>query len=141
MIQTKINKKIQMRYVKIDHPEIPVLIRNYGELYLADFFDEVWIDINKYMAKDKEILFKIVGSLIKKGKKIGLKEEIKMFTDNDIKRLYEMDRSISIDERYIDKSKSIAGNQILRCDVTSYRLIIDKLDYFEKICNKYSRFY
>lgn len=139
ILKAKINKKIQLKYVKINKNYKSVLIRNYGELYLSYFYNEVWIRIDKYLAQDKKVLLKIVSYLIKKNKKIYLVEEVKVFTDEDIKYLYSLSRNIFIDQRYMDKTKAMAGNQILLSDITSYVLILEKLDYFEKICNKYCK--
>lgn len=137
LLKAKINKKLQMRYVTITDNTKEVVIRNFGELYLSEFFNEICINIDKYMASDKEILLKIIVKLAQKNKKIRLIENVKVFTDEDIKYLYEISQKITLFDRYMDNSKSLAGNQILMCDISSYRLIIEKLDYFEEICNKY----
>ena len=137
LLNAEINKYVQRKYIKIPSKYKSVLIRNYGELYLYNFFDEIWVDINKFLAEDKEILLKLISFLIKKNKKIYLLEEIKVLTDEDIKNLYKLSKNIFVKPLYMEKSKSIASNQILLCDISSYVLIIEKLDYFEKICCKY----
>ena len=137
IIKAKINKKIQLKYIIINKNYKSVLIRNYGELYLAYFYNNVWIRIDKYLAQDKKVLLKVVSYLIKQNKKIYLVEEVKAFTDEDIKYLYSLSGNIFIKQMYMDKSKALAGNQILLTDISSYMLILEKLDYFEKVCNKY----
>ena len=81
----------------------------------------------------------IVKKFAKKHKTIYLIEEEKAFTDDDIRYLYNISRNIFIYQLYMDKTNAIASNQIFTCDILSYMLILDKLDFYEKICNKYCK--
>lgn len=139
ILKAKINKTIQMKYIYIPNEQKSVVIRSFSELYLSEFFEEIFLVINKEIANQKELLMKIIKLLVRKNKKLYLEEDVKVFNDDDIKYLFSLNKNIIINERYIDKSKSLAGNQILAVDLSSYILILEKLDFFEKICEKYCK--
>lgn len=137
IFKSKLNKMLQKRYVYIPDTQQSVLIKSFSELYAAEYVNEVAISINTNLAKEREVLKLIVKRLISQNKKVILIEEVRAFDDNDLKEFAALGRDIHIDQRYMEPSKAIAQNQVLYTDMTSYVLIMEKLDFFEEICNKY----
>lgn len=137
IFKSKLNKILQKRFVYIPETQQNVLIRSFSELYAAEYVNEVAISIDTNLAKEKEVLKLIIKRLIMQNKKIIIIEEIRAFTDDDLKEFATLGRDIHIDQRYMEPSKAIAQNQVLYTDMTSYVLIMEKLDFFEAICNKY----
>ena len=46
MLNARINKKLQLKYIRIDKDDNSVFIRNYGELYLAYFYNIIYLKID-----------------------------------------------------------------------------------------------
>lgn len=139
VLKSKINKKLQKRYYIFDDNYENMAIKRFGDLNLADYSDKIYIIIDRNMAREKNILMKIIKRLIKQGKKIYLIEEVKVFNDEDIANLYQLSKNIIFFDKYMEMTKELARNQNLWVDISSYVLIIDKLNYFQKICEKYCR--
>ena len=137
IFKSKLNKFLQKRFVYIPETQQNVLIKSFSELYAAEYVNEVAISINTNLAKEKEVLKLVIKRLILQNKRVILIEEVRAFDDNDLKEFAELGRDIHIDQRYMEPSKAVAQNQVLYTDMTSYVLIMEKLDFFEAICNRY----
>ena len=137
IFKSKLNKILQKRFVYIPDTQTNVLIKSFSELYATEYVNEVAISINSSLAKEREVLKKVVKRLIMQNKKVILIEEVRAFSDDDLKEFAELGRDIHIDQRYMEPSKAVAQNQVLYTDMTSYKLIMEKLDFFEAMCNKY----
>ena len=137
IFKSKLNKFLQKRFVYIPETQQNVLIKSFSELYAAEYVNEVAISINTNLAKEKEVLKLVIKRLILQNKRVILIEEVRAFDDNDLKEFAELGRDIHIDQRYMEPSKAVAQNQVLYTDMTSYKLIMEKLDFFEAMCNKY----
>ena len=135
LIQAKINKKFQ--HIQLADPSMPAPMRSFSELYLTDMSDGVDMYIDERMAKDKKNLLRIIRRLIKKNKQLWICENVKTFDEKDIRYIYDMDNTIVFLTRYIDPKGFLFSNQILEIDIESYMLVLDKLDYFQKICLSY----
>lgn len=139
LLEAKINRKLQRRYYRFKDSYESILVRRFGEFHLTELSNVIYILIDANMAKEKNVLLKLVKRLIDQGKKVYLFEEVKVFSDEDIAYLYTLSNKIVFFNKYMDISHELAANQILEVDIASYVLIIDKLNYFEKICNKYCK--
>lgn len=137
IFKSKLNKILQKRFIYIPDTQQNVLIKSFSELYATEYVNEVAISINSSLAKEREVLKLIVKRLIMQNKKVILIEEVRAFSDDDLKEFAELGIDIHIDQRYMEPSKAVAQNQVLYTDMTSYKLIMEKLDYFEVMCNKY----
>lgn len=139
LIKSKINKKLQRRYYIIDDKYDSIVMKRFGDMHFTEYTNMVYIDIDSNMAKEKKVLLKIIKRLVLKGKKVYLYEQVKTFTDEDIVNLYKLSKNIVFFDKYMENSKEIAANQILEVDISSYVLIIDKLNYFQKVCEHYCK--
>lgn len=137
IFKSKLNKILQKRFVYIPDTQQSVLIKSFSELYATEYVNEVAISINSSLAKEREVLKLVIKRLISQNKKVIIIEEVRAFTDDDMKEFASLGRDIHIDQRYMEPSKAVAKNQVLYTDMTSYKLIMEKLDFFEAMCNKY----
>lgn len=139
LLKAKINKKLQRRYFIFQDKYENIEIRRFSDYYLTELTDLVYFRIDTNMAKEKKVLLKLITRLVEKGKKVYLIEEAKIFSDEDITYLYKLDNKIMFFDKYIEISHELASNQILEIDAASYVLVIEKLNYFQKICEKYCK--
>lgn len=137
LIKKKINKKIQTHYfiININSSE-SVVMQKFEDLYLTDYCSGAIIIINKFNVTKKEELIQIVRYLTKKKKKIEIVEEERMLNSDDIRRLYNINNKIILNNAYIEKRVMRARNEILECDITTYLQILEKVQYFVQICKE-----
>lgn len=57
-----------------------------------------------------------------------------MLKHNDVKYLSTINDKIVLNNIYIEHSKILARNEILQCDIMSYLLIMEKVEYLVKVC-------
>ena len=139
IIKAKINKKLQRKFYIFNESYENIAIERFGDFYLTELSNKIYFIIDKNMAKEKNVLLKLIKNLIEKGKNIYLVETVKTFSDEDITYLYTLSNKIIFFNKYMEISHELAVNQILEVDISSYVLIIDKLNYFKKICEKYCK--
>lgn len=130
ILKSKINKIIQKRYVYVPSDVKSVVLSNFGDLFLTEYVENVYININSTIGADKEVLMLLLEGLLKKGKKLFINEELKILTYDDYKYLNSISDKIVINERYIEKTNSIASNQILSMTIANYFKMMNKLFYF-----------
>ena len=70
-------------------------------------------------------------------KEIQISENTKILSNNDIKDIYRTNRKVYINSRYIEKRKTMAKNEVYDCDVGTYVLIIERIEFLISICKKY----
>ena len=128
LLKAKINKRLQRRYFIFDDRYENIEVRRFSDYYLTELTNLVYFRIDANMAKEKKVLLKLITRLVEKGKKVYLLEEVKTFSDEDIKYLYMLSNKIIFFDRYIEISHELASNQILEVDAASYVLIIGKLN-------------
>lgn len=114
-------------------------MRRFSDLFLTEFSNKIYIEIDYNMAREKSILLRIIKKLLKKGKEVYLYEKERVFTDDDIINLYKLNKKIVFNTRYIDSSNQMASNQIFDIDISAYVIVIDKLKYFQKKCEQYCK--
>ena len=139
LLKAKINKKLQRRYFIFNDSYESIAVKRFSDYYLTELSNMIYFFIDANMAKEKKVLLKLITRLVEKGKKVYLYEEVKTFSDEDITYLYKLSNKIMFFDKYIEISHELASNQILEIDAASYALIIDKLNYFQKICKKYCK--
>ncbi len=139
LLKAKINKRLQRRYFIFNDSYESIAVKRFSDYYLTELSNMIYFFIDANMAKEKKVLLKLITRLVEKGKKVYLYEEVKTFSDEDITYLYKLSNKIMFFDKYIEISHELASNQILEIDAASYALIIDKLNYFQKICNKYCK--
>ena len=78
---------------------------------------------------------KLIKAIIKyfSNTEILLYEKEKLFTNEDIKEFYNINRKIIINTQYFEKNIN-AKNEVYNCDINTYMLIIEKVDYLNQIC-------
>ena len=139
LLKAKINKKLQRRYFIFNDSYESIAVKRFSDYYLTELSNMIYFFIDANMAKEKKVLLKLITRLVEKGKKVYLYEEVKTFSDEDITYLYKLSNKIMFFDKYIEISHELTSNQILEIDAASYALIIDKLNYFQKICKKYCK--
>ena len=139
LIQAKINKRLQRRYYIIDDHYENIVMKRFGDYHLTELSNMIYIFIDANMAKEKNVLIKLIKRLVERGKKVYLYEIVRTFSDEDITYLYKLSNKIIFFNKYMEISHELAANQILEVDIASYVLIIDKLNYFQKVCERYCK--
>ena len=139
LIKAKINKKLQRRYYIFNDRYDNIIVKRFGDYHLTELSNMIYFYIDANMAKEKNVLLKLIRRLVEKGKKVYLYEIVKTFSDEDITYLYKLSNKIVFFNRYMEISHELAANQILEVDAASYVLIIDKLNYFKKVCEHYCK--
>ena len=139
LFKAQINKRLQRRYFIFDDHYEGINVNRFSDYYLTELSNDIYFIIDSNMAKEKGVLIKLITHLAEKGKTIYLYEKVKTFSDEDITYLYKVNKKIIFFDKYIEISHELASNQILEVDVASYVLIVEKLNYFQKICEKYCK--
>lgn len=130
ILKSKINKVIQKRYVYVPSDVKEIELSNYGDLFLTEYVNTVYINVNKTIGFDKEVLSLVIKRLLNQGKTVYINEEIKMFTYDDYVDFLKISSNFFINERYIEKTNSLASNQILTMTIHDYVQMMKKLLYF-----------
>ena len=109
-----------------------LLIRKEKDLCFVTRVHKFVLEVGRLGIKDA----KTVKSIIKNfpNKQITIFETEKVLSDQDIKEIYSFHRNIILDNMYMEKRNYKAKNEILRCDISTYMLIIEKIEYLNKIC-------
>ena len=139
LLKAQINKRLQRRYFIFDDKYEGITVQRFSDYYLTELSNKIFFVIDTNMAKEKQVLLKLIENLVKKGKTIYLYEKVKTFSDEDISYLYMVSKKIIFFQKYIEISHELALNQILEVDAASYVLIIEKLNYFQKVCERYCK--
>lgn len=139
LLKARINRKLQRRYFIFNDRYEGIAVKRFSDYYLTELSNMIYFYIDANMAKEKKVLLKLITRLVQQRKKIYLYEIVKTFSDEDITYLYKLDNSIIFFDKYIEISHEISSNQILEVDAASYVLVIEKLNYFQKICEKYCK--
>lgn len=126
----KITKKKQIE-------RIPTNVENYlikkeNRLWQITKVRKFVLQVGKLGIKDA----KTVKAIIKNFpyKEILIYETEKILSNKDIKEIYNYHRNIVFDNTYMEKRNYNAKNEIFKCDINTYVLIIDKIEYLNKIC-------
>ena len=139
LFKAQINKRLQRRYFIFDDKYEGIDVKRFSDYYLTELSSNIYFIIDANMAKEKQVLLKLITHLAERGKKIYLYEKVKTFSDLDITYLYKVNKNIIFFDKYIEISHELAANQILEVDAASYVLIVEKLNYFQKICERYCK--
>lgn len=139
LLKAQINKKLQRRYFIFNDSYESIAVKRFSDYYLTELSNMIYFIIDANMAKERKVLLKLITRLVEKGKKVYLYEKVKTFSDEDITYLYKLSNKIIFFDKYMEISHELASNQILEVDAASYVLIIEKLNYFQKICEKYCK--
>ena len=109
-----------------------LLIKKEKDLCYAINLRRFFLQVGRLGIKDS----KTVKAIIKNfpNKQITIYETDKVLSNEDIKEIYSFHRNIILDSRYIEKRNYQAKNEIFRCDISTYMLIIEKIEYLNKIC-------
>lgn len=70
-------------------------------------------------------------------KEIIIEEHSKVLENKDIRDLYKLNRHIILNNVYIEKGHYRGSNEVYQCDINTYILIIEKIEFLLKICIKY----
>lgn len=113
-----------------------MVLERFSDLYLVERFgfDEILIVMNKSNMNKKAELIEIARYLTKKKKKIEIIEEEKVLNNKDIKYLASINDNIILNNVYIEHSKALASNENLKCKISIYHQIMEKITYLINIC-------
>ena len=126
----KITKKKRIATIPTDLEN--VLIKTEKNLWQITKLKKFVLEVGRLGIKDA----KTVKSIVKcfPNKEIYIYETEKILSNEDIKEIYTYHRNIILEHRYIETRNYQAGNEILRCDISTYIMIIEKIEYLNKIC-------
>lgn len=102
-------------------------------LYLVPKYKGIALGIQHNELFDKKLIKNIIKYF--SNTDILLYEKEKLFTNEDIKEIYNINRKIIIDTQYFEKGRNFK-NEIYYCDINTYILIIEKIEFLVKICNE-----
>lgn len=126
----KLTKKKQIERIptNIDN----YLIKKENKLWQITKVRKFVLQVGKLGIRDA----KTVKAIIKNfpHKEILIYETDKILSNEDIKEIYNYHRNIIFDNTYMEKRNYNAKNEIFKCDINTYVLIIDKIEYLNKIC-------
>ena len=134
-----INKMKNKRYFDdLDYIDKFLIVKRKSDLkYLYIALKAKGIVIN---AGDKEIEnVNTIKAIIENfpNKEIEICENTKVLSNNDIKDIYQINRKVYINNRYIEKRNIMARNEVYVSDISTYILIIDRIEFLIQICKKY----
>lgn len=133
----KINKKKYMDYFNnLKQSDRYLYIKrksDFRHLYLTPKFKGIALGICHTELFDKKIIKKIIEYFSTTD--IILVEKEKLFTNDDIKDFYKINRKIIVDTQYFEKGINFK-NEIYQCDINTYVLIIDKIEILTKIAKE-----
>ena len=102
-------------------------------LYLVPKFKGIALGIRHNQMFDKKLIKSIIEYFY--NTEIILYEEEKLFTNDDIREFYNINRKVIVNTQYFEKEFN-AKNEIYFCDINTYILIIEKIDFLTNICVK-----
>lgn len=139
MIKQKIKKSRKRNkeyYENFEKSDKYLYIKNkydFRFLYLTPKFKGILLGINRYELFNKKLIKGIIECFPRT--EIILHEKEKLFTNDDIKELSRISRKLIINTQYFEKGLK-ARNEIYSCDIDTYILIIQKIEFLNKICMK-----
>lgn len=101
--------------------------------YLAPKYKGIALGIQHNELFDKKIIKKIIEYF--SNTNIILYEKEKLFNNEDIKQFYNINRKLIVNTQYFEKGRNFK-NEIYYCDINTYILIIEKIEFLVKICNE-----
>jgi len=126
----KLTKKKQIEQIPTNIDNL--LIKSEKNLWQVTKLNKFVLELGRLGIKNS----KTVKAIIKNfpHKEILIYETEKVLNNEDIKEMYSYHRNIVLENRYIEKRNYRAINEIFTCDINTYVLIIDKIEYLNKIC-------
>lgn len=100
-------------------------------LYLAPKFHGITLGIKHDELFDKKLIKGIIECF--PNTEIELYEKEQLFSNDDIKELYNLNKKIIVNTEYFEKNLN-GKNEIYSCDISTYILIIQKIEYLLNIC-------
>lgn len=132
----KNRKKYSNYYDNIEKSNKYISIKRKADFkyfYLIPKYKGIALEIKHNELFDKKLIKKIIEYF--SNTEIILYEKEKLFTNEDIKDFYNINRKITINTQYFEKDIN-AKNEIYYCDINTYILIIEKIDFLTKICKE-----
>lgn len=132
----KLQKIIKKDFIK-NYPESDKIIKieKIKDLYLVTKFKGMQLYIEKKELKDVNIIKAIIKCF--KYKEIEIYEKEKILSNNDIREIAKISRNVFVNSKYMERRNLRASNEIFRCDITTYLMILDKIDFLLKYCNNH----
>ena len=130
----KNKKKYKDYYNELEKNENYIYIKRKSDFkffYLVPKYKGIALGIQHNELFDKKIIKKIIELF--SDTKIILYEKEKLFSNEDIRKFYNINRKIIINTQYFEKCIN-SKNEIYSCDINTYMLIIEKIEFLTKIC-------
>lgn len=102
-------------------------------LFLVPKFSGITLGIKHDELFDKKLVKAIIEYFY--DIEIELYEKEKLFTNDDIKELYNISRNIKVNTQYFEKYLN-SKNEIYSCDIDTYMLIIEKVEFLKSVCTQ-----
>ena len=138
-LKLKYNKiKNKQRFLNFEKTDKYLLVKKKFDtrfLYLVPKMKGIIIELGKNNIQDIELI-KFIASYYY-DKEIIIKERTRIFSNNDIKELYYINRNIILDNVYIANRNILAKNEIYTCDIKTYILILEKIEHLISICKEH----
>ena len=103
-------------------------------LYLVPKMKGIVIEVEKNRLNSVKDI-KVIASIFS-NKEIHINENVKILSNKDIKDLYYINKKIYLNNKYIEKRNYMFSNEIYKCDINTYVLIIDKIEFLINICKQ-----
>lgn len=134
-IRFKIQKFIKRDVIK-NYPQSDkmVIIDKIHDLYIVSKYKGLQLYVSNNELKDIKVIKAIVK--IFRDKEIEIYEKQKILSNNDIRDLAKISRKIYLNSKYMERRHLNARNEVFCCDITTYLMILDKVDFLVEQCNK-----
>ena len=129
-------QKITKKEVLKNYPQSDkmVVIERIHDLYIVSKYKGLQI----YVSNNELNNIKIIKAIVKifKDKTIEIYEKQKILSNNDIRELSKISRNIYLNSKYMERRNLNALNEVFCCDITTYLMILDKIEFLVGKCNK-----
>ena len=132
----KNRKKYQNYYDELKKSDKYLYIKRKSDFkyfYLVPKYKGIALGIQHNELFDKKLVKEIIEYF--SNTDILLYEKEKLFSNEDIREFYKINRKIIVDTQYFEKGIN-SKNEIYHCDINTYILIIDKIEFLTKQCQK-----